>query len=519
MAQYRNGYAFFTDGSNIVTSSGGAIWNDSIIQSGSSVLTLERNVGFYFINSVEGPLYEEPYIDGNASGCYKIHLSAPYEAGLLSSSTGYLRYAITNSFTPNLGLPLVEKGDINTAALFSSALYKLDQVYHGIQLTGAAYVNPLLDVLQQEFQLADENLLALINQLSGNYNDSKSYSEDIYESGQYLLNYIDSIVAYFSGEFNSTVSSIDNKYNNVIVGVTGLSNRILNLENISFNSGDAASNLTDYCYELITTVSGDLELSIYNQLQDLSGGVGENPFTEYRLDSLEAWRTGVVNENYSSKITSLSGNINARLISSGQSLYTYYNQLSGNINSLSSSVYAPSYGTTSNSYYIGSSIENRILLKNNTGVIEIKNGNDSVYEDIKAGSLYLINDIISFSDGQTIESFSNNLYYGGEIMATQDWVTGNLAIFDLLEERVSILESGTETHFNYALSPYGRTSYQIPYGKTFPTIPYPLTQLCANGTTDPVIAFYAHDFATSSFYVTFASEIPTSNYSLTVFVK
>jgi hypothetical protein len=519
MAQYRNGYAFFTNGSNIVTSSGGAVWNDSIIDSGSSVITLEKNVGYYFINSVEGPLYEEPYIEGNASGCYKLHLSAPYEVGTLTSNTGYLRYAITNSFTPNLGLPIIEKGDINTAAIFSAALYKLDQVYHSIQLTGAAYVDPLLEILQTEFENADQNLLDLINQLSGNLIDENSqlYLDNINESGQYLLDYIDTLVNSFSGDLGSRVSFLNSRYNNLSVGITGLSSRILSLENSVFDSGELSETLYSYCDTQINLLSGDLELFIYNQLQNISGDGGSGSYlTDYRLDILEEWQSEIINENYSYQISSNSGILSQKIISTGQYLYGYISSLSGTVNGILNSLNI-TYGTNNESFYIGNSISNRTLLKNTSGTLEIKNGLDSAYQNIELNSIYL-NNYIEFLDGTNFHEENNYLYFEDEILATRNWTTGSFAIYSTLEERISTLEQNSEYYFKYTFSTYGETTYFIPFGKTYDEIPNVFTQLYCNGS-DPVIAFYLHSMTTSSFYITFASAIPTSNYSLGVLIK
>ncbi len=505
MAQYKKGYAFFTNGSNTITSSGGAIWDGSIIRSGISVLTLEQNIGYYYINSAEGP-------DENNN--YTIELSAPYNVFDRISCTGYQRYAITYSFTPNLGLPLIERGDINAAANFSAALYKLDQIYHDIQLTGAAYIDPLLDALDSKIDDNYDILSLKISQVSGLIN-SYNYSDQIIDSGEYLLNYIDSLIGNLSGYSYTNISYLNNQINYLSSSLTGINNQINDIQTNLLDSGEFKNILESYCLNLIETASGELDASIYGQIQYITGQSASN-FENIERDilNLESWQTSVINENYSYKISYNSGLLSQRIVDTGSYLFNQFLDLSGIVNTLSITGSNISYGTTNSSFYIGNNISSRVLLKNDAGVLQIRNGTDSTFNNIELNSIYLNNSII-FNDLYSLEQQNGYLYFNGNALATQDWSSG---IYQGFESRLEILESGSEVFFNHEFSTYGQSTYEITYGKTFPVIPRVFTQLCGNGS-DPVLSYYVHSETSSSFYVTFSDNLPSNNYSLNVWAK
>jgi len=511
MSQYRKGYALLISGSNVIASTG-AIWDDSVIRYGTSVLTLESNVGYYFINSSSGP---------DVNGNYLINLSAPYEPGVKSSCTGYQRYAITNSFTPNLGLPLIEKGDINAAANFSAALYKLDDVYHSIQLTGSAYLDPKLNSLSGTVNDTKEYLISLINQLSGNLSSGidSNYYDLLNESGQYLLNYIDNqVYENFSGLSNQVeYLSVRNTY--LSNAITGVSTRVSTLENSIFDSGELAGNLENYCNNIIENLSGEFDLSLYNQIKYITGQF-QNTLSGINVEISDIYDStqDLIAQSYSYKINSISGILSNRIIDSGNILYNDLIVLSGIVNTISITGSNISFGTLNNTFYIGPSGSYRTILNNNGWILDVRNGYNSDYNNIKIESLYLKGDYIYFSDDTYLNELNGLLYYNGERIATQNWTTGNFAIYNSLLTRIEALESGSEVFFSQAISPSNQSEYQISYNKTYANAPTVFTQLCGNGT-DPAIAYYINRVTTNNFYINFANTIPSNNYTLNVWAK
>lgn len=561
MAQYKQGYAYLVNGSNIITSSGAA-W--TTISSGTSVFTIEGNYGYYFINSVTGPHYDEPYGPGNASGCYKLYLSAPYEINS-SSVSGYSHYAITNDFTEHLGLPLVQKGDINVANIFSAALYKLDQVYYEIKTSGAADLSYLIE----DFEASVSNS---INQLSGHLNSVSGSLESnindltlgLSDTGSYLLNVINSGDDYLQDQITANFLSLysvsgdaDNNYSSIV----SLENRVSILEDSAF--GEATmSGLSGYVEYLSEQTKIEIEADVANSMSYLTG-VLVSDISENASDiaTLQTGQTNLINLVYSnsSKINSNSGIFNTRLIATGQSLIYLVNQLSGYVPTLVANGHSQNtdIGTSSNTFHIGSLDASKTVLGDISGGLSIKNYDNSSYRDIYSRNVFVNGNYVNFSDGNYLNQNNGSLYFNGVELASQTWVTGQSTDYTTLSNRVSDLESevseiinftgsladlsinvnslqsqitdndkdileiqrkiaGSGIHgFKLHLSPYGDTDYTLNFGMTFSQVPYIQTTLQA-GAGDPVIAHTVKSIDTTSMAVTFASAIPNSNYYLQV---
>ncbi len=117
MSQYKTGTVSVTNGSNVVTGVG-TLWSSNI------------SVGNFFIKSGDVVGYTVASVISDTS----ITLTGNY-SGTTSASSDY---GITIDFTPNLALPTINAGDLNTAAINSEQMRLLDNLdLSGLELTGS----------------------------------------------------------------------------------------------------------------------------------------------------------------------------------------------------------------------------------------------------------------------------------------------------------------------------------------------------------------------------------------------
>ena len=107
MSQYRAGTVSVTSGSNAVVGSG-TQWT-RFVTSGSVFTVVGSNV---------------PYVVGSVIDDTHLSLSSNYVGTTAAGES----YTIGTSFTPNLGLPYVEQGDVETATILKRAMLLIDQV-------------------------------------------------------------------------------------------------------------------------------------------------------------------------------------------------------------------------------------------------------------------------------------------------------------------------------------------------------------------------------------------------------
>lgn len=140
MSQYRVGTVSVTNNSSTVTSDG------------TTTFTTNISAGQFFTIStlgVDNPVYEIAGVTDDST----FTLTAPY-AGTSQTNQNYV---IVRDFTPNLGLPLISKGSIETASIMKQALTMLDQNFEidadivsattgqVLEYNGSAWANKLLD--------------------------------------------------------------------------------------------------------------------------------------------------------------------------------------------------------------------------------------------------------------------------------------------------------------------------------------------------------------------------------------
>ena len=111
MAQYKTGTVSVTNGSATVTGTGTEF---------SSNLT----AGNLF--TVEGD--NVAYTIASAPTATSLTLTAPYSG---ATATGQI-YGVTIDFTPDLGLPLMSVGDLNTAAIYNEAMKNVDNEFNNL---------------------------------------------------------------------------------------------------------------------------------------------------------------------------------------------------------------------------------------------------------------------------------------------------------------------------------------------------------------------------------------------------
>lgn len=116
--QYKTGTVAVENGSATVTGTG------TLFQ------TAAIPVGAPFV--VVG--HAAPYFVGAVNSETEIVLTAPYQGDTASGAT----YALVVDFTPHLGLPLIGKGDIETATILARALVEIDAQVNAIGAAGLA---------------------------------------------------------------------------------------------------------------------------------------------------------------------------------------------------------------------------------------------------------------------------------------------------------------------------------------------------------------------------------------------
>lgn len=119
--QIRTGSADVTNGSATVVASTGNDWTDAQVGSLFSITGTSATGVLYTVAAITNPA-------SSGSGKWELTLSAPY-AG--TTATGQ-PYQITRDFTPLLSLPLIYRGDTDTAALINRAFALLDQAITGV---------------------------------------------------------------------------------------------------------------------------------------------------------------------------------------------------------------------------------------------------------------------------------------------------------------------------------------------------------------------------------------------------
>lgn len=122
--QIRNGKIHVTQGQNIVYGTG-VDWSG--VDEGDLFVTLGGHNGIYWVNSIN-----------TAVSPAQITLNTPYTGPTISSGAATAgNYAIHQDFTPNKKLPLLNAGDIETAAVYSRAMQILDQGLASVESGGA----------------------------------------------------------------------------------------------------------------------------------------------------------------------------------------------------------------------------------------------------------------------------------------------------------------------------------------------------------------------------------------------
>ena len=111
MAQIKTGTVQVQNGSAVVTGVAVTGWDDILPGAIFAVVGLDQT---YQVNTVD-----------YASVPPRLTLAAPY-AGATNVSPEGVAYCITNDFTPNFKIPLMARGDLETASIFSRAMQKLD---------------------------------------------------------------------------------------------------------------------------------------------------------------------------------------------------------------------------------------------------------------------------------------------------------------------------------------------------------------------------------------------------------
>ena len=107
MSQYSAGTVAVTNNSSAVVGTGTA-WLANVVV--GSVFTI--------------PGSKVPYVVGAIADDTHLTLSGPY-AGATASG---LSYVVNTSFTPNLSIPYVEQGDVDTATILKRAMLQIDQI-------------------------------------------------------------------------------------------------------------------------------------------------------------------------------------------------------------------------------------------------------------------------------------------------------------------------------------------------------------------------------------------------------
>ncbi len=108
MAQIRSGLVDVENGSVTVTAVG-ADWTE--VTAGDIFVVKSNNVP-YFVATITEVAEDE----------WELTLSAPYAQATATSQ----QYAIANSFTEYMGIPLIAPGDIETATIFTRAMTIID---------------------------------------------------------------------------------------------------------------------------------------------------------------------------------------------------------------------------------------------------------------------------------------------------------------------------------------------------------------------------------------------------------
>ena len=111
MAQIKTGTVQVQNGSAVVTGVAVTGWDDILPGAIFAVVGLDQT---YQVNTVD-----------YASVPPTLMLATPY-AGATNVSPEGVAYCITNDFTPNFKIPLLARGDLETASIFSRAMQKLD---------------------------------------------------------------------------------------------------------------------------------------------------------------------------------------------------------------------------------------------------------------------------------------------------------------------------------------------------------------------------------------------------------
>lgn len=105
MAQYREGSCTVTNGSQTVTGVG-TLWTGNV------------QAGHLFVVQGTNVVYQVAAVNSNT----QLTLNANY-AGTTASGASYV---IARDFTPLNNIPLINKGDLETAALFTRAMQIID---------------------------------------------------------------------------------------------------------------------------------------------------------------------------------------------------------------------------------------------------------------------------------------------------------------------------------------------------------------------------------------------------------
>jgi hypothetical protein len=146
MAQIRQDFVNVTNGAAYVDSTN-ALTDWSTVAPGH-LFTVEGDGSLYTIASVLLP---------GPAGVPRITLTAPY-GGVTATAVAY---AITTDFTPNLNLPLINRGDIETGELYSDAMTKIDEIQAGAGVT-KTYVDEADANLQNQIDANEDAIVDLI---------------------------------------------------------------------------------------------------------------------------------------------------------------------------------------------------------------------------------------------------------------------------------------------------------------------------------------------------------------------
>jgi hypothetical protein len=146
MAQIRQDFVNVTNGAAYVDSTN-TLTDWSTVAPGH-LFTVEGDGALYTIASVLLP---------GPAGVPRITLTAPY-GGLTATAVAY---AITTDFTPNLNLPLINRGDIETGELYSDAMTKIDEIQAGAGVT-KTYVDEADANLQNQIDANEDTIADLI---------------------------------------------------------------------------------------------------------------------------------------------------------------------------------------------------------------------------------------------------------------------------------------------------------------------------------------------------------------------